>query len=133
MFIRFVVGQRNEDSGVETGILAVAYSLLRNDAELTPDDRDNIRAVLTWFEKNLDTPKRFNRSTSKGHDRRRTRGISWLKDSAVEHLAQMHVLKGVLEKAGHSVALVRENRVGYVVWEDEHQVVAEPFNDTRTG
>ncbi len=26
-----------------------------------------------------------------------------------------------------------EERIGHVVYEDDYQVVAEPFNDTRTG
>jgi len=45
----------------------------------------------------------------------------------------MHVLKGVLESHGHAVTVVHETHVGYVVYEDEAQVVADPFADTRTG
>jgi len=29
--------------------------------------------------------------------------------------------------------MLDEERPGYVVYEDEHQVIAEPFADTRTG
>jgi hypothetical protein len=29
--------------------------------------------------------------------------------------------------------MLTETRVGYVVYEDAFQVVAEPFSDTRTG
>jgi hypothetical protein len=45
----------------------------------------------------------------------------------------MHQLASILESHGYVVAIVREERVGYIVYEDEHQVVAEPFADTRTG
>lgn len=45
----------------------------------------------------------------------------------------MHVLKRVLESHGLAVTVVQETHVGYVVYEDEAQVVAEPFADTRTG
>jgi hypothetical protein len=38
----------------------------------------------------------------------------------------------VLEKYGHPVTMLTESRVGYVVYEDELQVVAEPFSDTQT-
>jgi hypothetical protein len=34
---------------------------------------------------------------------------------------------------GYSVALIREERVGYIVYQDDVQVIAEPFADTRTG
>ena len=87
---------------------------------------------LTWFEKNLATPTRFNRSKSKGFYRRQTRGIAWFRDTATEHLARMHQIKAVLERQGHSVMVVSETRVGYVVYDDEFQIVAEPFSDTQT-
>ena len=41
-------------------------------------------------------------------------------------------LKAILEMHGHIVSLVREERVGYIVHEDEFQVIAEPFSDTKT-
>ncbi len=45
----------------------------------------------------------------------------------------MHRLKETLESYGHPVTVIRETRVGYVVYEDDLQVVAEPFADTDTG
>jgi hypothetical protein len=44
----------------------------------------------------------------------------------------MHALARVLEGYGHPVSLLREERVGYIVYEDEFQVIAEPFSDTKT-
>jgi hypothetical protein len=41
-------------------------------------------------------------------------------------------MKDVIEANGHVVEIIREERIGYVVYEDEAQVVAEPFADTRT-
>ena len=89
--------------------------------------------VLGWFWENLDTPDRFNRSKSKGFYRRTTRGIAWFKDSATDCLSRMHRIRVILEKYGHPVTMLTETRVGYVVYEDEFQVVAEPFADTKTG
>ena len=45
----------------------------------------------------------------------------------------MHEIKAVLERYGHSVVMVSELRIGYVVYDDRFQVVAEPFWDTQTG
>jgi hypothetical protein len=45
----------------------------------------------------------------------------------------MHRVKVILEKYGHHVTMLTERHIGYVVSEDDLQVVAEPFSDTRTG
>jgi hypothetical protein len=45
----------------------------------------------------------------------------------------MHRIKQIAESYGHPVTMVRETRVGYVVYEDDLQVVAEPFADTDIG
>ena len=131
-FIRFVLARRHPDSGVEDGTFAVAYEL-RDSLLLEAGDRDVLSENLAWFEENLKTPTRFNRTKSKGFYRRKTRGIAWFKDTASDHLARMHQIKGVLERYGHSVMMVAETRVGYVIYDDAFQVVAEPFSDTQTG
>ena len=45
----------------------------------------------------------------------------------------MHELKRILEANGHPVTVIREDRIGFVIFEDDLQVVAEPFADTVTG
>jgi hypothetical protein len=113
-------------------MLQRAYAL-RAAKHLAPDDRQSIETLLTWLENNLATPTRFNRTRSKGYYRRNTKGIAWFRDTAHEHLSRMHELKRILETHGESVELIREDRIGYVVYEDAIQAVAEPFSDTRTG
>jgi hypothetical protein len=88
---------------------------------------------LKCFSKNLPIPNRFNRSSSKGYYRRATKGIAWFREDATEYISRMLELKRVLEANGRAVHVVRENRVGYIVYEDDIQVIAEPFADTRTG
>jgi len=131
-FIRFVLARRHPESGVEDGTFRLAYEL-RESPDVEEVDREILTANLTWFEKNLETPTRFNRTKSKGFYRRTTRGIAWFKDTASDHLARMHQIKGVLERYGHSVMMLSETRVGYVVYDDAFQVVAEPFSETQTG
>ena len=74
----------------------------------------------------------FNRTSSKEFYRRKTGGIAWFRDTATKCLAHMHGLTGALEALGHVVVVIREQRIGYVVYEDALQVVAEPFADTQT-
>jgi hypothetical protein len=132
MFIRFVLARRHPDSGVEDGTFSLAYEL-KDSPHVEAADRNQLTETLAWFEKNLETPTRFNRTKSKGFFRRKTRGIAWFKDRATEHLARMHQIKGVLENYGHAVVMLSEARVGYVTYEDSVQVVAEPFSDTQKG
>ena len=131
-FIRFIQSRRHPQSGVEDGLFGLAYDL-RDSQRIAAEDRAALADALTWFAKHLDTPSRFNRTKSKGYDRRNTRGIAWFKDTATEHLARMHEIRRVLEQNGHVVEIITEARVGYVVYEDAFQVIAEPFSDTRTG
>jgi hypothetical protein len=60
---------------------------LRDSPHIEAADRHVLAENLTWFEKNLETPTRFNRTKSQGFHRRKTRGIAWFKDGAIEHLA----------------------------------------------
>jgi hypothetical protein len=131
-YVRFVISQRDSDSSVEAGLFVAAYALRDSDA-LPTDLRSKIKDHLLWFKGNLAVPPRFNRSRSKGYYRRATKGIAWFRDTATEHISRMHDLKLIAETNGYVVSLIRETRVGYLVYEDEYQVVAEPFADTKTG
>ena len=130
-YIRFVVTTGHRQSRVESGIFTVAHAL-RDNPDIDPEHCASLERELAWFDKHLASPDRFNRSRSKGHYRREPRGISWFRDTATECISRMHDLRRILESYGHSVQLIAEDRVGYVVYEDEFQVVAEPFTDTQT-
>ena len=64
-FIRFALARRHPDSGVEDGIFSLAYEL-RDSPDVETADRHRLAEILEWFEKNLQTPTRFNRTKSKG-------------------------------------------------------------------
>jgi hypothetical protein len=129
-FLRFVLSKRHPGSGFDDGLFGLAYTL-RDSPDVILENREALRDSLAWFEKHLPTPKRFNRTTSKGYYRRNTRGIAWFRDSATECIARMHELKRLLEANGHLVSMIREERVGYIVYEDDLQVVAEPFRKRK--
>ena len=130
-FIRFVLSARDPDSGVASGVFELAYRLQDHES-VAHERRDRLKELISWFEKHLAVPDRFNRTRSKGHYRRVTKGIAWFKDSAHEHVQQLFRLRGVFEEIGYQVNIICESRVGYVIYEDEHQVIAEPFRETRT-
>jgi hypothetical protein len=115
---------------VEEGIVAAAHDL-RDDALTSVADRRLLEELLSWFAENLGTPTRFNRTKSKGYYRRSTAGVSWLKVAAIEHIAKMRSLSAILEENGYRVSQITTDRPGYVVFEDDHQIVAEPFRETK--
>jgi hypothetical protein len=131
-FVRFVISSKNPDSGVSDGIFGVVYDLL-DGSELFSVERLSLEQNSKWFNSNLQKPTRFNRSSSKGYFRRNTRGIAWFRDTATEHIARMHHVAQIVREHGYAVHVIAEERIGYLVYEDEHQVIAEPFADTRTG
>ena len=49
--------------------------------------------------------------------------------SKTAQLSTLRELVAILETHGVPVRMLKAQRVGYVVYEDEHQVVAEPFAD----
>ena len=131
MYVRFVVDAIDDDSQVRGGLLQAAYAL-RDNGDVLEHDRDALEALLSWFASHLNTPDRFNRTTSKGYYRRTPKGISWLKDTAKEHIDKMREVAEILGRYGHRAEMVKESRPGYVVYEDEFQVVAEPFANSTT-
>jgi hypothetical protein len=131
-FVRFVLTTRHPESGVNEGLFRAAYRL-RDSSRVKEEDRRLLTEVLAWLGENLVTPDRFNRSKSKGFYRRTTRGIAWFRDSATDCLSRIDRIRVILEKYGHPVTMLTETRVGYVTYQDELQIVAEPFSDTHTG
>lgn len=131
-FVRFVVPTWvHRASQRPIGVIGAAYALLKPD-NLSDELARELRRSIRWFEEHLVVPKRFNRTTSKGWYRRETRGISWLRASAVEHVLAMAELARCVAQCGHPTAEIRTQRVGYLIYEDEVQVVAEPFRETPT-
>lgn len=81
------------------------------------------RELADWFNAHLAVPKAFSVGGHKGFGQP---GLSWFKPSAVEHIQRMHRLKRALEACGVHVEVLTTRDPGLVVWQDEHQVVAEP-------
>jgi hypothetical protein len=129
VYLRFVVAEIDEDSQRELGVFhAVGY--LRDRGRLSPDEEERHDALRKWFNANLEKPTRFTASKSPFH-RKKSKAISWFKDSAHEHIAHVRSLVAILRNHGVSVRMLKTVRVGYVVYEDEFQIVAEPFAGER--
>jgi hypothetical protein len=82
-----------------------------------------------WFDDRLEKPTRFTTSKPPNY-RKPNKAISWFKDTATDNLSHIRDLMGILENHGIAVQMLKTDRVGYVVYEDEFQIVAEPFSET---
>lgn len=132
MFVRFIIGEQNSASGVADGVFSAAYDV-RSHHETPLWQIEELMRHLRWFGANLDAPQRFNRTKSKGYYHRNGMAICWFKPEATEHIAKIHEMTVILEEHGYAVRMIRTRRPGYIVYEDEFQVAAVPFNSTRTG
>jgi len=128
MFIRFVIDERHRESHQELGLFHAAGKL-RDSGSLSQPEADVLREIRGWFDINLEEPTRFT-SSKPPYYRKRQNGISWFKDSAGEHIGKMHEMVALLKHYDVPVRMIKTARPGYVVYEDEFQIVAVPFADS---
>jgi len=126
--VRLAVSTVDPDSQQPMGIFQAAYRLRRYTC-LDAARKQDIDRELTWFQEHLATPQRFVHTRSKGYYRRPPVAVSWFRAGATEHLRRAEVLGGALAACGLPVQRLRTQHPGYVVYEDDHQVVAVPFRD----
>ncbi len=118
-YIRFVIGRKDEDSHVEQGIFHAAMLALEWQ-QITGHDADELNGIRAWFGEHLERPDSFGRN-------RLRLGICWFKTEAVEHISRIWEMARILERNGIYLKKIKTDKPGYVIYEDEWQLVAEPF------
>jgi hypothetical protein len=118
-YVRFVIVGKDDESHSERGIFQAAAQALESH-DVAGSDADELNEALSWFSEHLEKP------TSLGRDKLR-RGICWFKDGSTEHIARIWEMVYILERNGSYVKKIRTNKPGYVLYEDEWQLVAEPI------
>jgi hypothetical protein len=129
MFLRFVTGEVHGESHQELGVFQAAYRL-RDKGMLSDEEEAILQEIRDWFNKNLDKPTRFTTAKSPYY-RKRQNGISWFKDSAREHIGRIREMVALLKRHDVPVKMMKAKRPGYIVYEDEFQIVAVPFADSK--
>lgn len=129
MYMRFVIPDIDEDSLVELGIFHAVWGLRRS-GKLSSSEEQEHDQIIAWFNENLERPTRFTASKPPFY-RKKSKAISWFKDDAREHLANARALVAILKSHGIIVRTIKARRVGYIVYEDQFQIVAEPFAGER--
>ncbi|WP_428003570.1 hypothetical protein [Acidovorax sp.] len=128
MFTRSVIHKNDDDSGRRQGLFQ-ALAELESKGHLQGPQLDVYQELRDWFRHHLKQPSRFARAT-RPHAKKVALG--WFKDAAVEHIRQMRRMAALLVEHDVAVDVLQTKRPGYIVYEDEHQVAAEPFSDTPT-
>jgi hypothetical protein len=128
MHVRFVIHSNDESSGRRQGLFQ-ALAELEQTGALLPHEQEAWLSVLDWFRHHLGEPDSFARS-SKPHAKKVA--LSWFKSTATEHVKKMYALAAILESHGVPVDVIKAAKPGYIVYEDDYQVAAEPFSETRT-
>jgi hypothetical protein len=128
MYLRFVVPELDEESERGLGVFHAAYNLCKR-GELYPHEETHLEELRHWFNVHLEKPTCFT-AAKPPYYRKKKKAVSWFKDTAQSHISRIHEMIAILSNHGISVRMVKAERVGYVVYEDDHQIVAEPFSDT---
>ena len=125
MFIRFVSSEIDDRSHVTAGLFCAASKLMWTH-ELPDYEFDALSELRDWFNIHLESP--FNHLPRTD---RYERAICWFKATAREQLARAWEMITILERNDVLIWTIRSRKTGYVYYEDEAQVFAEPFGDVR--
>ena len=126
MFIRFVSGEIHEDSHVSAGIFCAAFDLM-DETVLRDADYDVLADLMTWFRIHLKGPSEYRLRSAW----RARRAVCWFKPTAHIHLARAWEMATLLERNDVFIRVIKAHRTGYILYEDETQIFAEPFAEIR--
>jgi len=126
MYVRFNAEITTPEGERLFGIFKVSQYL--SDAHLItdPDDDDRLWQLFEWFNKYLSLPTKSHRS--KNHDQD-SKALAWFKDTSTVHISVMHEISDITQRYGGVVDFVTTEKPGYILYEDDYQVFAEPFKD----
>ncbi|HET8782296.1 MAG TPA: hypothetical protein VFM63_07755 [Pyrinomonadaceae bacterium] len=121
MFIRFVSREIDEDSRVSAGLFRAADKLI-NEVWLPDYEYDALREPMNWFDEHLKTPYDFRLEPADLADR----SVCWFRSTAKEHLRRAWEMVAVLEERDILIRMIKTEDPGYILYEDEVQVLAFP-------
>nr|WP_070960257.1 hypothetical protein [Hyphomonas sp. Mor2] len=120
-YLRFQSLQRCYHLPTRGGIFRTAYTV--RDAEDTrAHDADAINHHLDWFVTHLKIPRESDWNY---------RAIFWFKDSAREPIDHIWAMKHLLKANGYWIDVVKTQRPGRIIYEDDWQIAAVPWRDAH--
>jgi hypothetical protein len=116
MYLRFAVPEPRSHALSPHGVFRATYALIASAHDYSHYDR-YIRRLLRWFAVHLPIP----RESGIGGNT-----IFWLKDRPTPVVRHMWHLTTLLRLCDREVLMVKSTAPGRVVYEDEHQIAADP-------
>jgi hypothetical protein len=125
MYIRFVADE-SSDLLLADGIITVAAGL-QDDGKLHEYEVPMLDDIFEWLNDNLPCPP-FRKNLESGCWTRNA--VAWLKDKAAkgELVGKFWEIVAVLKEHNVLVKVLRTKEPGYIVYEDDFQIVAEIFH-----
>lgn len=124
-YIRFQIHEKDPWSTKSLGIFH-AIADLRDGGTMLDYHQTHADDLRKWFNDHLEAPGRFSRKK----DQRKTRWISRWKETATEYIEKMEEIIYLLGEYDIVVEKITSDNPGYIVYEDDYQIVAEPFKDS---
>jgi hypothetical protein len=126
MFLRFVSREIDEDSRVSAGLFRAAYKLIEE--VCLPDyEYDALREPMKWFNEHMESPYNFRLQPADLADR----SLCWFRSTATEHLRRAWEMVAFLEQRDIFIRMIKTEAPGYILYEDEAQVLAFPYKHMR--
>lgn len=117
MYIRFVTGTESEAARLQHGLITEA-KLLRAEDKLEMYEREIVEQIFDWFNEYMPCPpfqeKKWGESA-----------IAWFKDSATDYITKMRELSALLQNHGVNVRVIKTEKPGMILYEDDCQIVSE--------
>jgi hypothetical protein len=128
MFLRFISADIDEDSRVSMGLFCAAEKLV-DEVGLHEYEYAALMECVDWFGCHLRNPYRYRFE----RDRRRWayQSICWFRSTAHEHLHRAWEMVAILEERDILMRMIKTAVPGYIIYEDEAQVLAHPYSDLR--
>lgn len=119
MFIRFVVGEDDENHRLLTGVITESRILL-DENKLNPYEEDWLQEIYEWFNNHLPCPP----FSSGGLPRD---AVAWFKAESSEFITRMWDIIAIIENHDVPVRLLRSRNPGKVAYEDDYQILVEEW------
>jgi hypothetical protein len=127
MYVRFDASYKVDDR-IIYGIFPIMGYLFDNyfttKGNRSVKDERRLSELNEWFKYNLELPSKVRRNKNLN---KTPIAVSWFKSTAYEHIQNLRKISNIIQRYGVVVSYVRNEKPGYVLYEDEYQIFAEPY------
>ncbi len=123
MFIRFETNRYNQKTQSNFGVFGAITELMEK-GQIDQALKTNSQNILTWFSKNLLSPRPLRLKGDKYY------GTCWFRETATEHIKQAQEICYILNKLGIETTIRTSEQFDEIIYSDKNQVVYRTQNIT---